>query len=362
MQRVGNIVGGKRIAGPDVRLAAVGEHRQRRRSRRSTTRTGNLTVDTGDPANRRSCRSTTRTAASAGRRARTRGSASTTRTRRSMPAPATRCASRARDPTRRRTTRCARRQNRPKLDRTPGDHCRNFSRRRRRRRCRAAASSPSPRAGQVYCAQFVMPDAPRAATTTPARTPASRPRSRSATSSPTPARWCTDAGGRLRLGPHDRGEHRHLHAARHAAQLPGDRRVRRRHAPTRTPPRSTAPPQETAGPDLPRGRDDRRQDAGRHLHARTSTRRRARSRNRWVTPFEMTGENQAGHARSRRHHHAEHRRPAAARPAAGDEGADRPAQPADAHHPGRRSARCARRSRRPTTPRQRRADHAWTTA
>ena len=68
-----------------------------------------------------------------------------------------------------------------------------------------------------------------------------------------------------------------------------------------------------------------------------------RRHNRWVTPFEMTGENQTGNP-TRRHHDPVHRRPAAARPPAGDEGADRPAQPADAHDPGRRRARSARRS------------------
>ena len=46
-------------------------------------------------------------------------------------------------------------------------------------------------------------------------------------------------------------------------------------------------------PDLPRVRDDRRHNAGRHLLMDVDPRTGA-VKNRWITPLEMTGENQTG--------------------------------------------------------------------
>ena len=87
-------------------------------------------------------------------------------------------------------------------------------------------------------------------------------------------------------------------------------------------------------------------------------------KNRWITPWEMTGENQHRQPDGR-HHHAVHRRPAAARPPAGDEGPDRAPEPADAHDPGGRplalraaAAPSTSRSSTPASPTRRRSPTA----
>ena len=271
---------------------------------------------------------------------------------RSTPAPATRCACRA--PTRpRRTTRCARRTTGPTCAVTvngarPRRRLPQLQRRGRRAAHERRADAARRRPGLLQRVRDAERRRPRRR---PTPTRASRPRSRSATTSPSPARSMHAAERRLHLRAHR--SRRTSASTRSPAPSPATWRSASSGS-ARADPNATAINGVAAGdpgPDLPRGRDDRRQDRRSTSTSWTSTRRPAPSGTAGSRPFEMTGENASSRRRTRRrrHHHAEHRRPAAARPAAGDQGADRAAQPAHAHHPGRRPARCACRRRRSTT-------------
>ena len=193
-----------------------------------------------------------------------------------MPAPAIRCACRARTRPAGATTRCARSRTVrwPARRRAPAAAATSAWPASRRP---PAATSARPAAGQVYCTQFVMPAPAEPRRDRPRSAPAGSVRGRRLDHVLRHAR-AGDPGRRLDLGAHHRGQRRHLHAARHAAQLPGHRRVRRRH---RRPERDRGQRRRPGdpGPDLPRVGDDRRQDPGRHLHAgrRPGRRRRAES-------------------------------------------------------------------------------------
>ena len=244
LHAIGNTVGSKDIAG----LIYVSQQSTNGGSGVIKTidyATGDLTLDNGD----RDRRSTTPTAASAARRALTSGSAWTTRTRPSMPRPAIRCASRART-RRRRTIRSARRRTGRTGRRTPA----------------AAGTSPWPVSSRPPAASSPAP--PLARCTAPStscrrRGGATGPDSRQQAPFEV-GDFITFSGhdhGRTaaRLREHDRGEPRHLHAARHPARLRGDRRVRcrQRRSERHGGQRGRAGDRRS---HLPRGGDHRRQD------------------------------------------------------------------------------------------------------